>query len=297
MKIYKNNQFSAIDLKGYKNEDSELITIEASCVTGFELAATYEVKRKLGIENVHEIMGRVVFDIPLSKLNQVMKLRTIDNIWVIIGAKSDFDFSLSEEESIKNISDFTLNHLLWNKGLKAWNSVFEFYENLEDFQAEKRPKLEDKIPKFRCTCYRTGENVHKFSSMDVAKNVGGQIQEKFQWSVKMKDFDIEVVVNIDSNQAYFGIGLTHQSLYKRNIEHFGPTTLRATICASMLELADIQPGEIVVDPMCGGGSIPIEGAVAFKNGFFLAGDYHDLASQRTGNNLKVNRTRFFLKIT
>lgn len=95
--------------------------------------------------------------------------------------------------------------------------------------------------------------------MDAAKAIGGAIQDKFQWRVRMKDFDIEVVVNIDISQVYFSIGLTHVSLFKRNIEHFGPTTLRATICSSLLKLADIQPGDIVVDPMCGGGSIPIEG--------------------------------------
>lgn len=52
-------------------------------------------------------------------------------------------------------------------------------------------------------------------------------------------------------------------------------------------LADIQPGDIVCDPMCGGGSIPIEGAVGFKNGYFIGGDFHDLAAERTGNNLKA----------
>ena len=48
-------------------------------------------------------------------------------------------------------------------------------------------------------------------------------------------YDIEVVVNIDNNQAYFGLALTKHSLHKRSIEHFGPTTLRATICASLLQ--------------------------------------------------------------
>ena len=91
------------------------------------------------------------------------------------------------------------------------------------------------MPNFRCTCYRTGENIHKFSSCDVAKHVGGLVQEKFGWGVKMKDFDIEVVINIDLNNVYVCLGLTHQSLFRRNIEHFGPTTLRATICASLLQ--------------------------------------------------------------
>ena len=33
--------------------------------------------------------------------------------------------------------------------------------------------------------------------MDAARAIGGAIQDKFQWKVKMKGFDIEVVVNID----------------------------------------------------------------------------------------------------
>ena len=60
-------------------------------------------------------------------------------------------------------------------------------------------------------------------------------------------------------QVYFCLTLTRESLFKRNISHFGPTTLRATICSSLLSMADVKPGDVVVDPMCGGGSIPIEG--------------------------------------
>ncbi len=62
----------------------------------------------------------------------------------------------------------------------------------------KKQKLEGDgtIPKFRCTCYRSGSG-HSFSSMDAARSIGGAIQDKFQWKVQMKGFDIEVVVNID----------------------------------------------------------------------------------------------------
>lgn len=71
--------------------------------------------------------------------------------------------------------------------------------------------------------------------MHVIRHVGGKVQDKFGWGVKMKGYDIEVVVNIDNNQAYFGLALTKHSLHKRSIEHFGPTTLRATICASLIQ--------------------------------------------------------------
>lgn len=120
--------------------------------------------------------------------------------------------------------------------------------------------------------------------MDAAREIGGAVQEKFGWKVKMKGFDIEVVANVDSEQVYFCLTLTRESLFKRNISHFGPTTLRATICSALLSMADVKPGDVVVDPMCGGGSIPIEGAMAYKSGFYLAGDIHDKAYTRARQN-------------
>ena len=52
--------------------------------------------------------------------------------------------------------------------------------------------------------------------------------------------------------------VTHESKHRRNITHFGPTTLRATVCYNLLTLARPRIGDVIVDPMCGGGSIPIE---------------------------------------
>ena len=40
---------------------------------------------------------------------------------------------------------------------------------------------------------RSGTN-HKFKSTEVAFTVGGRIQNKFQWTAKMKNYDIEVFI-------------------------------------------------------------------------------------------------------
>ena len=44
------------------------------------------MKKRLNGENVIEIMGRVLFDVPIQDLKKVMELRTVDHIFVIIGA-------------------------------------------------------------------------------------------------------------------------------------------------------------------------------------------------------------------
>ena len=258
-------------------------------------------------------------------------LRCMDNACVLIGVRSNFEFSSDIETGLNQINELLYDitsstgnsRLAWEKGIIAWNEIFQFRKtgrdnwnnciseltnfnkkqnNIEqnNSQINEGVQIKDKgesnkvpdiiqkepIAKFRATCYRSGANCHPFGSQDVARSFGGAINEKFGWEVSMKDFDIEIVITIDVNQIYVGIGLTKVSLFKRNIEHFGPTTLRATICASMLQLADIQPGEIVVDPMCGGGSIPIEGAIAFKKAFYIGADCHEKAVFRSTENFK-----------
>ena len=37
--------------------------------------------------------------------------------------------------------------------------------------------------------------------MEAAKALGGAIQEKFDWKVKMKGYDVDVVANIDMEQV------------------------------------------------------------------------------------------------
>lgn len=44
----------------------------------------------------------------------------------------------------------------------------------------------------------------------------------------------QVLLNIHNDEVVIGIALTEESLHRRNISHFGPTTLRSTLCYGML---------------------------------------------------------------
>ncbi|KAM7402070.1 hypothetical protein PAMP_017340 [Pampus punctatissimus] len=143
----------------------------------------------------------------------------------------------------------------------------------------------DKVIKFRVTCNRAGDK-HSFSSNEAARDFGGAVQEFFQWKADMTRFDIEVLLNIHNEEVVIGIALTEESLHKRNISHFGPTTLRPTLCYGMLRLCKPQASDIILDPMCGTGTIPLEGAIEFPSSFYIAGDNNDMAVNRTVNNTR-----------
>ncbi|XP_074490574.1 tRNA (guanine(6)-N(2))-methyltransferase THUMP3 [Sebastes fasciatus] len=144
---------------------------------------------------------------------------------------------------------------------------------------------EAKVIKFRVTCNRAGDK-HSFSSNEAARDFGGAVQEFFQWKADMTKFDIEVLLNIHKEEVVVGIALTEESLHRRNISHFGPTTLRSTLCYGMLRLCKPQASDIILDPMCGTGAIPLEGAIEFNNAFYVAGDNNDMAVNRTVNNVR-----------
>ena len=97
------------------------------------------------------------------------------------------------------------------------------------------------LPRFRVTCNRTGNN-HSFSSPEAAAKFGGGINDWFGWRVDLSNPDIEVLLNIVNGSIVIGVALTKGSRGKRNIAHFGPTTLKSSIAYCMLQLANIQPG-------------------------------------------------------
>ncbi|KAL3851633.1 hypothetical protein ACJMK2_015366 [Sinanodonta woodiana] len=138
-------------------------------------------------------------------------------------------------------------------------------------------------PSFRVTCIRNGE--HSFDSMKAAANFGGAIHNLFGWNVDMKNYDIEVVLVIDGQELSVCIALTKESLHKRNLTHFGTTTLRPTIAYNMLRLCKIQKGDVVCDPMCGSGSIPIQAAVSWPEAYHIAGEISQKALPRTVDNV------------
>ncbi|XP_055238825.2 tRNA (guanine(6)-N(2))-methyltransferase THUMP3 isoform X2 [Gorilla gorilla gorilla] len=96
-----------------------------------------------------------------------------------------------------------------------------------------KEETEPQVLKFRVTCNRAGEK-HCFTSNEAARDFGGAVQDYFKWKADMTNFDVEVLLNIHDNEVIVGIALTEESLHRRNITHFGPTTLRSTLAYGML---------------------------------------------------------------
>ncbi|XP_011915380.1 PREDICTED: THUMP domain-containing protein 3 isoform X2 [Cercocebus atys] len=103
----------------------------------------------------------------------------------------------------------------------------------DETDESSKEETEPQVLKFRVTCNRAGEK-HCFTSNEAARDFGGAVQDYFKWKADMTNFDVEVLLNIHDNEVIVGIALTEESLHRRNITHFGPTTLRSTLAYGML---------------------------------------------------------------
>ncbi|XP_036122376.1 THUMP domain-containing protein 3 isoform X1 [Molossus molossus] len=252
------------------------------------------------LKDLEELAGKLPWSDPLKvwkintsfkkkktkrkKINQNSSKEKIDNG---CGDKRD------ERDVKKEVTDNALD-----------SCILDYYENpaikeeistlVGDELATCKDETDPEVLKFRVTCNRAGEK-HCFSSNEAARDFGGAVQDYFKWKADMTNFDVEVLLNIHDNEIIVGIALTEESLHRRNITHFGPTTLRSTLAYGMLRLCAPQPTDIIVDPMCGTGAIPIEGATEWCNCFHVAGDNNPLAVNRAANNISSLLTKSQIK--
>jgi hypothetical protein len=254
-------------------EDSTCILC-GTVVTGFEAVAVSECKEKLNCTSVKK-QGKIFFEIPVESAGEAKKLRSVENLFVVVKEIEDYGISNNDDDKETILAKFCqlADEIDFDKGLAIWRSYAKYegplklaekgqslgstgddddddddnynHEREANGNTYEKPRTEDpsnsSLPSFRATCTRAGSK-HKFSSMEAAASFGGALNDLFHWRVDLSNADIEVLLYINNNTLVVGIALTRQSLGKRNIQHFGPTTLKASIAYCLLHLACIKSG-------------------------------------------------------
>ncbi|XP_039267978.1 tRNA (guanine(6)-N(2))-methyltransferase THUMP3-like [Styela clava] len=141
------------------------------------------------------------------------------------------------------------------------------------------------LVRYRVTTNRVGKK-QPVTSPEASYRFGGEIQDITDWQVDLSNYNLEIMLCLGESSLEVAVALTLQSLHRRNITHFGATTLRATTAYCMLRMCNIQTGELVVDPMCGSGAIPVEGALEWPNSYHIGGDNTSSATERCSCNLQ-----------
>ncbi|XP_077438042.1 U6 snRNA (guanine-N(2))-methyltransferase THUMPD2 [Vanacampus margaritifer] len=162
----------------------------------------------------------------------------------------------------------------------------------DDFTAEKHDQ--DTTPpqanqyssvplSFRISCKCSGSLSRHLSILEVSKVLGVILSEKLGWKVDLRNPQIEITVYLRDDHCLLGIPLTRLPLANRC--YIKTTGLRSTVAWAMADLAQIQSGFLVLDPMCGVGTILIEAAQEHKLACFLGLDVDDRQLHKASENV------------
>jgi 23S rRNA G2445 N2-methylase RlmL len=105
----------------------------------------------------------------------------------------------------------------------------------------------------------TGE--HGYRRKDALEALGRGLRGKLpaSWRYADEDAAVEIWLTIHGATAVCGLRLSDRSMRHRmyKAEHL-PASLRPSLAAAMVQLAETRPGHSVLDPMCGAGTILAE---------------------------------------
>ncbi len=112
---------------------------------------------------------------------------------------------------------------------------------------------------------------HNFTSIDMARETGSAIIEAVasgsskRPKVNLNNPDVRILIEASHNNLLIGIDTTGRSLHMRGYRVFShPYALKTTIAYSMVIMSNWDKDFSLLDPTCGGATIPIEAALYAK---------------------------------
>ena len=243
----------------------------ATVATGLEWVAEEEI-REQGAEETERWRGKVWFasEQPPEVL---LRLRSVENLYAFVARVEGIPLDASGLERLRRVP----LEVEWEPALNVWRRFFP--------AAPARPS-------FRVTARRAGQ--HMYRSPGVAAAIGDGVVQRFGWPVRLTEYDLEIVAHLTEDVLLLGLTLTPESLYRRHRAVLGRTALKPSIAYAMARLTRIQAGEVLMDPMCGVGTIPIEAALAWPEAFHLAGERAPVAVERAAINIRHAGARVLL---
>lgn len=116
---------------------------------------------------------------------------------------------------------------------------------------------------------------HEFRRIDAGDSVGAALQRVLPRGMRQvkDDADIEFWIWINGSEALIGVRLSDASMRHRSYKHEHlPASLRPSVAAAMSLLSRPTADDVVLDPLCGAGTILIERGLAEPYETLLGGD-------------------------
>lgn len=169
-------------------------------------------------------------------------------------------FSMKSEEDICKLA---YNCQSIRRALILINKI-SIHSDLEKSVEAFQKGIETELKKYssnkiQVECERIG--THDFTSVDFAKEASKALEKK-KFKISRKESNITLYIYIYKNEGYLCIDYSGRDLSKRNYRIFTKAgSLKGTLAYALIRFADYKPGEVIIDPLCESGVVPIEAAL------------------------------------
>lgn len=183
--------------------------------------------------------------------------------------EADYDGPLAALLRLTTVDDIFIK-------LAEWNSVGHTRDNLARLRdlsqslkiAPYLPALtevrgEQPLPVFSITANFVGKRNYSVPEIKQAVADGAlSAYPDWQYVADDRNADLNLRLFIEHDRALVGLRIGQHSLHRRlyKQQHL-PGSLKPSVAAAMIQIAGIQPGQIMIDPFCGAGTIVIEAAL------------------------------------
>ncbi len=232
---------------------------------GLEEFAKQEIQNKLQGSSIENNSYRKVIFSYDGNVEEILKLRSVEDGFLFIGELENVDHTQeSLTELVHNILELNFNKAI---------------ETISDLRKEK-------ILEFSISSSSVGKRNFSYKEIKdaLSKALENEINLKYE-DKKHEMFDIRIFLEHD--RALVGIRLGEKPLHRRPYKlETTKATLQADIAYSMSMIAQINSQDVVLDPMCGSGTILIESST-FSPKIILGGDINTEAVRITSQNVKA----------
>ncbi|XP_004265074.1 THUMP domain-containing protein 2 isoform X4 [Orcinus orca] len=158
-------------------------------------------------------------------------------------------------------------------------------EELQNDVAEAVDTQKQNDLTFRVSCRCSGAIAKTFTAQEVGRVIGIALMKQFGWKADLRNPNLEIFIHLSDIYCVVGIPVFRVPLASR--AYIKTAGLRSTIAWAMSSLAEIKAGAVVLDPMCGLGTILLEAAKEWPDVYYMGADVSDSQLLGACDNLKA----------
>eukprot|EP01043_Picozoa_sp_COSAG02_P043224 COSAG02_NODE_3747_length_6292_cov_3.278379_2_plen_597_part_00 len=216
------------------------------------------------VTDVQSGYGRVFFR--SCSPNAAAAATTIERVSIVVQRRTEqvlenfLDFEgATQDEALRRVTDVVLA-VDWARYLEVWSRA-----------TGKRSPSSDPTVTFKLSAQRTTrkKGKHLLPSNMLSKVVGGELARRFGWSVRCCAPDLEICLKISCEEFFVYIPTWVQ---RAGGQYLNSAGLHPCVAWAVARTLEIQPGDTVLDPMCGKGVLLCEAATNWPCASYLGCD-------------------------